>query len=87
MSKIFKIGIPVLIAVLMLVIGTGLVLAKQNDTPVLTGPTASYDGYLGGTWEGCWNNGYCSGPGVGYGPGSWSRNNPANYPPCHGYWR
>ncbi|MBM4445910.1 MAG: hypothetical protein FJ023_00975 [Chloroflexi bacterium] len=43
MNKLLKIGVPILIAVLALVIGTGLVLAKENDTPVLTCPAISYD--------------------------------------------
>jgi len=43
MNKLLKIGVPILAAVLVLVIGTGLVLAKEKDTSVLTGPTASYD--------------------------------------------
>lgn len=43
MNKLLKIGIPILIAVLVLVIGAGLVLAKEKDTSVLTSPTASYD--------------------------------------------
>jgi hypothetical protein len=80
-----KIGIPILVVVLMLVIGTGIVLAKQADASVLGGPTVSYDGYRSGGWGGCWNSGYCLGPGAGYGLGGWSDNNPANYPPCHGY--
>ncbi len=43
MNKLLKIGVPILAAVLVLVIGTGLVLAKEKDTSVLTSPTASYD--------------------------------------------
>ena len=43
MNNILKIGIPILVAVLILVIGAGLVLAKEKDTSVLAGPTASYD--------------------------------------------
>jgi hypothetical protein len=42
MKKLLKIGIPILVAVLVLIIGTGLVLAK-NDAPVLTDSRASYD--------------------------------------------
>ena len=44
MSKLLKIGIPILVAaVLVLVIGAGLVLAKEKDTSVLNCPYASYD--------------------------------------------
>jgi len=43
MNKLLKIGIPILIAILVLIIGTGLVLAKEKDTSVLTGSRASYD--------------------------------------------
>ncbi len=43
MSKLLKIGIPILVAVLVLVIGAGLVLAKEKDASVLTGSYASYD--------------------------------------------
>jgi hypothetical protein len=82
-SKLFKIGFPILIVLLMLVVvGTGIVLAKGPDTSVSTRP-AAYDGYSGGTWAGCWNNGsYCPGP---CGRGGWNGDNPGNYPPCHGY--
>lgn len=93
MSKLFKIGIPIMIVLLMLiVVGTGIALAKGQDTAVLTRP-AAYDGYSGGTCPGgclnnggCWNSGgYCPGPGAGYGPGGCCSGNTGNYPPCHGY--
>ena len=42
MSKFLKIGVPILVAVLVLIIGTGLVLAKI-DTPVFTAAQTSYD--------------------------------------------
>ena len=101
MKKLLKIGIPILVAVLVLIIGAGLVLAK-NDAPVLTGTSVSYDGGYpgcpqsstcpclgnGGEWEGCGGGGYCKGPGAGYGPGGWAGDNDANYqPPCHRYGR
>ena len=44
MNKVLKIGIPILVAVLILVIGAGLVLAKEKGVSVLTGPAALYDG-------------------------------------------
>jgi len=81
MKKLLKFGIPILIAVLVLTIGTGLVLAK-NDAPVLTGSRASYDD---GSWR-CPMAGYGAGgcPMAGYGPGGWSGDNDANYQPsCH----
>ena len=81
MKKLLKFGIPILIAVLVLVIGTGLVLAK-NDAPVLTGSRASYDD---GSSR-CPMAGYGAGgcPMAGYGPGGWSGDNDANYQPsCH----
>ncbi len=71
MKKLLKFGISILIAVLVLIIGTGLVLAK-NDAPVLTGSKASYD------------DGSRRCPMAGYGPGGWSGDNDANYQPsCH----
>jgi hypothetical protein len=85
-NKLLKIGIPILIVLLMLVIvGTGIVLAKERDTSVLTGPAAAYDGYPNCRGAGCWNGGYCPGPGAGYGPGGCSGGNSGNYQPsCHG---
>ena len=90
MNKLLKIGIPILIVLLMLVIvGTGIVLAKERDTSVLTGPVAAYDGYSNCRGAGCWNggySGYCPGPEAGYGPGGCCGGNPGNYQPsCHGY--
>jgi hypothetical protein len=83
-SKLFKIGIPILIVLLMLVVvGTGIVLAKEQDGSVSTGPAAAYDGSSNGTWAGCWNSGgYCPGP---CGRGALNGDNAGNYPPCHGY--
>jgi hypothetical protein len=78
-NYMLKIGIPIMIVLLMLVVvGTGLLLARQN-TSALARPTASYAGYTTGTWVGC--GGYCTGAGAGYGPGG----NSGNYPSCHGY--
>jgi hypothetical protein len=79
-DKLLKIGIPIMIILLMLVVvGTGLLLARGSNTSALTRPTASYAGYTTGTWVGC--GGYCTGAGAGYGPGG----NSGNYPSCHGY--
>ena len=95
MKKLLKIGIPILVAVLVLIIGTGVVLAN-NDAPVLTGSRASYDdGYsrfpmAGYGPGGCPMAGYGPGgcPMAGNGPGGWSGDNDANYqPPCHRYGR
>jgi len=88
-NKLLKIGIPILIVLLMLVIvGTGIVLAKEPDTSVLTGPAAAYDGYSNCRGAGCWNGGYCPGTGAGYGPGGCcggNSGNSGNYQPsCHG---
>jgi len=69
MNKLLKIGIPILITVLVLIIGTGLVLAKEKDTSVLTGPTASYDDdYSGYSW--CHGAQYSNYQGAGN-AGSW----------------
>ena len=85
MNKLLKIGIPILITMLVLIIGTGLVLAKEKDTSVLTGPTASYDDdYSGYSWchgaqnsncpyagsGGGWGGCGSSGYGLGLGPGA-----------------
>ena len=84
-NKLLKIGIPILIVLLMLVIvGTGIVLAKERDNSVLTGPGAAYDGYPNCRGAGC--GGYCPGPGAGSGPGGCCGGNSGNYQPsCHGY--
>jgi hypothetical protein len=101
MSKLLKIGIPILVAVLVLVIGAGLVLAKENDSSVLNYPYASYDcsqcpcqqyancPFAGnGGWEGCGGGGYCAGTGVGCGQrGSCGDNDTSYQPPCHRNWR
>lgn len=55
MSKLLKIGVPILVAVLVLIIGTGLVLA-QRDAPVSIGPSASYDA------DDSWCPQQCQGP-------------------------
>jgi hypothetical protein len=83
LDKLLKIGIPTIIVLLMLiVVGTGIVLAKGPDTAVSTRP-AAYDGSTSGTWAGCWNSGgYCPGP---CGRGGGYENNTGNYPSCHGY--
>lgn len=90
MNNLLKIGIPILIVLLMLVVvGTGIVLAKERDNSVLTGPAAAYDGYSNCRGAGSWNGGYCSGQGAGYGPGGCCGGNlgtyQGNYPSCHGY--
>ncbi len=102
MSKFLKIGIPILVAVVVLVIGTGLVLAKERDISVLNCPYVSYDcsqclglqysncPYVGnGDGLGyCGGGGYCACPGAGYGQGEWSGDNDARYQqPCHRNWR
>jgi hypothetical protein len=43
LNKWLKIGIPILVAVLVLAIGAGVVLAKEKDISILNGPVASYD--------------------------------------------
>ena len=83
MNKLLKIGIPILIAVLVLVIGAGLVLAKEKDTSVLTSPTVSYDDDYsrcsqcpGLQYANCpcagngGSGGGCGGSGYGQGPGA-----------------
>jgi hypothetical protein len=42
-NKWLKIGFPILIAVLVLFIGAGVVLAKEKDISVLNSSAASYD--------------------------------------------
>jgi len=94
MKKLLKIGIPILVVVLVLVIGAGLVLAKENDTSVWNCPYASYDcsqcpvqqyancPFVGNGGEGgdCLNSCSCQGSGASYGFG----NNSTGYqPPCH----
>jgi len=76
-DKLVKIGIPVIIVLLtLIVVGTGIVLAKDRDVPVATG-SAAYNG----TWTGCWSNGgYCPGP---CGRGASNGDNPSgNNPSC-----
>jgi hypothetical protein len=83
-DKLLKIGIPIMIVLLMLiVVGTGLLLARERNTSTLTRPTASYAGYSNGTLVSC--GGYCSGQGAAYGPGGLYGGNSGNYPPCHSY--
>ena len=78
MDKLLKIGIPIVIVLLMLlVVGTGILLARGQDTTVSARPTASYAGYSNGNWVGC--GGYCGGS------GGWYGGNSGNYPPCHSY--
>jgi hypothetical protein len=87
--RFYKIGVPILIVLSMLVVvGTGIALAKGPDTAVSTQP-AVYDGSPGSTCpggcniSGCWNGGgYCPGP---CGRGGEYGTNSGNYPPCHGY--
>jgi len=102
MSKLLKIGIPILVAVLVLVMGAGLVLAKENGSSVLDCPYASYDcsqcpgqqyancpfAGNGGGWGGCGGGGYCAGPRAGCGQSGLADDNDAGYqPPCHRNWR
>lgn len=77
MDKLVKIGIPVIIILLMLiVVGTGIVLARERDVPVATG-SAAYDTNVAGC---CSNGGYCPGP---CGRGASNGDNPSgNYPSC-----
>jgi hypothetical protein len=78
LSRLFKIWIPILIVLLMLlVVGTGIALAKGADTTVSTRPVTADAGNPYGGW------GYCPGPCW----GGWSGSNSGNYPPCHGYWQ
>jgi hypothetical protein len=85
MSKLFKIGIPIIIVLLMLVVvGTGLVLAKEQNTSTVATNAVNDAGYSNGTWVGC--DGYYWGQGGGYGRGEYEGNS-GNYPPCHGYWQ
>lgn len=79
MSKLLKIGIPILILLLMLVvIGTGMAFARNQDVSVSTQPVVTDTGYTNGGW------GYCTGN---CGWGGWNGGNTGNYPPCHGYWQ
>ncbi len=75
MSKLLKIGIPILIVLMMLLVaGTGIAFAKNQYTSVSTQTVASDAGYANGGW------GYC------HGPWGWNAGNTGNYPPCYGYW-
>jgi hypothetical protein len=80
-DKLLKIGIPIMIILLMLiVVGTGLLLARGSNTSTLARPTASYAGYSTGTVPSC-----CLGQGGFYGGNSGNTGNtgnPANLPPC-----
>jgi hypothetical protein len=79
LRKLLKIGVPILIMLLMLVVvGTGVVFAKNQSTSVSTQTVAADAGYSNGGW------GYCQGS---CGWGGWNGGNSENYPPCHGYWR
>ena len=69
MNKLLKIGVPILIAVLALVISTGLVLAKEKDTPVLTCPAISYDDEYSGCSQ-CPGSQYSNCPHAGNGGSS-----------------
>ncbi len=80
MSKLFKIGMPILIVLLMLiVVGTGIALAQGPLTAPSTGPVTADAGYANGGY------GYCPGPCGGW--GGWNGTSTGNYPPCHAYWR
>jgi hypothetical protein len=63
LSNLIKIGIPVIIVLLMLlVIGTGVILARGPETTVTTAPVITA-GNQAGNWAGCWYNGtFCPGP-------------------------
>jgi hypothetical protein len=88
MKKWLKVGIPILVAVLVLVIGAGVVVANDNDYSRC--PRYAGSQYLncpcagsGGGWQGP-NNSYCTGPGACYGLGGRYGDNDAGYqPPCH----
>jgi hypothetical protein len=85
-DKLLKIGIPVIIVLLMLlVVGTGIVLAREGNTTISTRP-ATNAGYPNGTGAGCWYNGsYCPGPcsvGGAYGSNPGSSTPSGNLPPC-----
>jgi hypothetical protein len=83
-DNLLKIGIPIMIVLLMLVVvGTGLLLARERDTSALTRTTVSYAGYSNATWVGC--GGYCTAVGAAYGPCGWYGGNSGNYPSCHAY--
>lgn len=101
MSKLLKICVPILVAVLVLVIGAGLVMAKENNTSALNCPYSLYDcsqcpgqqytscpfADNGGGFVGCGSGGYCAGSGAGcYGQGELFGDNDDSYlPPCHRY--
>ena len=79
LSNLIKIGVPVIIVLLMLlVVGTGVILAKGTETTVTTAPAITAGNQVG-TWAGCWYNGtYCPGP---CGQGLWNRDNSGTIPP------
>jgi hypothetical protein len=78
-SKLLKIGIPILVALMMLVVvGTGIVFARNQDNQVSTQTVAADTGYYNSNWDNC--PGSC-------GWGGWNGGNSGNYPPCYGYWR
>jgi len=83
-NKLYKIGIPFLIVLLMLVVvGTGIALAQGPQPGAYTGTGAPCAGYCGGSPANCWSNaGYCPGP---CGSGGWNGGNNGNYPSCHGF--
>jgi hypothetical protein len=75
-GKLLKIGIPILVVLMMLVVvGTGVAFARNQDICVSAQTLAADTGYANGTW--------------GYFPGhcGWNAGNTGNYPPCYGYWR
>ena len=80
MSNIIRIGIPVIIVLLMLlVVGTGVILARGTENAVTASPAIAAGNQVG-SWAGCWYNGtYCPGP---CGRGLWNGDNSGNTPPA-----
>jgi hypothetical protein len=75
-SKLLRIGIPILILLLMLVVvSAGVAFAKNQDTPISMRTVAADTSYTNSGW------GYCTGN------CGWNGDSTGNYPPCHGYWR
>ena len=59
MNKLLKIGLPVLVAMLLLVLGTGVVMAQGKDTPPPTNISVAADGGGSICPQGCQGN--CNG--------------------------
>ncbi|MBM3166330.1 MAG: hypothetical protein FJZ94_02615 [Chloroflexi bacterium] len=95
MNKLFKVGIAVLAAVAVLVVGlgTGIALAKGGkEIQTLAAPSVAYDpeytcpncpGFQNGNCPYAGNcGGYCSGQGGGC-RGGWTSGSTGNVPACH----